>query len=286
MKIIIIVFLLLTVLPVLALRWVNPPTSSFMLQHIIKSRIGKDVESEIYHNWVNWNRISPYASLAVVAAEDQKFPDHWGFDRESISNALQERRQGIRSRGASTITQQVAKNLFLWPGRSFVRKGIEAYFTLLIELMWSKERILEVYLNIAQFGYGIYGVGAAGPIFFGKSANQLNQQECALMAAALPNPLRLRLDRPSHYMYQRALWIIQEMNRLDRINPKPYLQSISKFSNNLSGGLTQKQRVDPSRNQSVTFTNIGFYRIGGGAKDPQRQACIAAAISNLCNGFQ
>jgi monofunctional biosynthetic peptidoglycan transglycosylase len=248
LKIFIITFLLLTILPVLALRWVNPPTTSFMLQHIIKIRTGKDVDSGIYYDWVGWNRISPYAPLAVVAAEDQKFPDHWGFDRESISKALDERRKGIRSRGASTITQQVAKNLFLWPGKSFVRKGIEAYFTLLIELMWSKERILEVYLNIAQFGYGIYGIGAAGPIFFGKSALQLNQQECALMAAALPNPLRLRLDRPSNYMRQRALWIIQEMNRLDRIYPKPYLKSLSKVGDDLSGSLAQQKRIDSRGN--------------------------------------
>ena len=237
-KISIVVLLLSTILPVLTLRWVDPPTTSFMVQHMIKTRGEKRVDTGIYYSWVNWNNISPYAPLAVVAAEDQKFPSHWGFDRESISKAWQERRQGIRSRGASTITQQVAKNLFLWPGKSFVRKGAEAYFTILIELLWSKERILEVYLNIAQFGDGIYGIGAAGPIFFGKSALQLSRRECALMATVLPNPLRLRLDKPSSYMRQRALWIITEMNRLDHINPKPYLKSISKRVHNLLSGLT------------------------------------------------
>lgn len=225
-KIAIIAFLLVTVLTVLTLRWVTPPTTSFMLQHTIKVRWDKRHGSQIRYRWVDWNKISPQAPLAVVAAEDQKFPSHWGFDRESIKEALQERRQGVRFRGASTITQQVAKNLFLWPGQSFIRKGVEAYFTVLIELLWSKQRILEVYLNVAQFGDGVYGIGAASKIFFRKSPRQLRRSECALMATTLPNPLRFRLNQPSDYMRQHAAWILSEMDRLDRINSKPYLYKI------------------------------------------------------------
>lgn len=227
-KITIIAFLLLTILPVLILRWVDPPTTSFMLQHTIKARWDKRHGSRIRYRWVDWNKISPQSPLAVVAAEDQKFPFHWGFDRESIKEAWQERRQGVRFRGASTITQQVAKNLFLWPGQSFIRKGVEAYFTVLIELLWSKQRILEVYLNVAQFGDGVYGIGAASNLFFGKSPRRLRRSECALLATALPNPLRFSLNRPSDYMRRHAAWILSEMDRLDRIDHRPYLRKLYK----------------------------------------------------------
>lgn len=223
-----IVLLIVTVLPVLILRWVDPPTTSFMLQHSLKARWSSRDHKRVSHRWEDWKNISRYAPLAVVAAEDQKFPLHWGFDRESIAQALEERRKGIRYRGASTITQQVAKNLFLWPGGSFIRKGVEAYFTVLIELFWSKRRILEVYLNIAEFGDGVYGVGAASRKYFRKTPRRLRRGECALLATVLPNPKRLRLDRPSSYMHRRAARILFEMTRLESIDKKAYLYKLYK----------------------------------------------------------
>jgi monofunctional biosynthetic peptidoglycan transglycosylase len=218
--------LLVTILPVLALRWIEPPTSAFMLQKRFKTWWNDRDAFEIRYQWVNWKKISRHAPLAVVAAEDQKFPSHWGFDRQAIAEAWQERAEGVRVRGASTISQQVAKNLFLWPGKSFIRKGIEAYFTVLIEILWPKQRILEVYLNIAEFGNGVFGIGAASKTFFKKLPHRLNREECALMAAVLPNPARLRLDRPSSYVLSRSYRILEEMDRLNRMNKKPYLYNL------------------------------------------------------------
>ena len=206
-----------TVVPVIALRWFPPPTSAFMLQQYVLSRWNNQHDIHIHYRWVDLEKISPHAVQAVIAAEDQKFSNHWGFDREAIVEAWEERRKGTRIRGASTITQQVAKNLFLWPGKTFVRKGIEAYFTVLIEALWSKSRIVEIYLNIVQLGRGVYGISEAGKIFFGKAPSDLNRKECALIAAALPNPLRLRIDRPSEYMRQRTQQILKEMSRMGRI---------------------------------------------------------------------
>lgn len=223
---ILIALVTLTVSPVVALRWIDPPTSAFMLQYKLNSLWNKHNSVILKHRWEDWRRISPHAPLAVVAAEDQKFPYHWGFDRQSIAEAWDQRRRGVRFRGASTITQQVAKNLFLWHGKSFVRKGIEAYFAVLIELCWSKQRILEVYLNIAEFGKGVYGIGAASRRYFHKIPFRLRRHECALLAAVLPNPKQMRLDRPSGYMIQRAESILEEMNRLDRIQPRPYLHTL------------------------------------------------------------
>ena len=225
-KIALIVVVTASLLPVAALRWIDPPTSAFMLRHRVQSLWNEQLSKNIAYRWVDWKKISPFAPLAVVASEDQKFPSHWGFDTESIAEALEDREKGIRSRGASTITQQVAKNLFLWPGRNFIRKGLEAYFTVLIEMLWPKQRILEVYLNIAEFGNGVYGIRAASNIYFNKSPLRLSRGECALMAAVLPNPLRLRLNRPSAYMRNRARWILSEMDRLDRISATPYLHGL------------------------------------------------------------
>ncbi|HHP7234527.1 MAG TPA: monofunctional biosynthetic peptidoglycan transglycosylase [Desulfobacterales bacterium] len=205
---------------VLPLRWIDPPSSAFMLRQFYGA------EKPVHYQWVDLEQIAECAGLAVVAAEDQKFPNHWGFDRESIADAWQEHRRGTRVRGASTITQQVAKNLFLWPGRSFLRKGIEAWFTVWIELLWPKRRILEVYLNVAQFGPDVYGVQAAGRRYFGKTARELNRSECALLATVLPNPNRMRLSRPSPYMRKRAEWIRGEMERLDRMYDRPYLNNL------------------------------------------------------------
>jgi monofunctional biosynthetic peptidoglycan transglycosylase len=164
--------------------------------------------------WVSLEQISPNAAVAVIASEDQQFPFHAGFDFDSIRDAVRASERGKRLRGASTISQQVAKNLFLWPGHSFVRKGLEAYFTVLIETLWPKERILEMYLNVAQFGAGIYGVQAAAETFWHKPARRLGSAEAALLAAVLPNPLRLHAERPSRYVLARREWILGQMRDL------------------------------------------------------------------------
>jgi monofunctional biosynthetic peptidoglycan transglycosylase len=201
-------------LVVLLLRWVPVPLTSFMLQDRIAALRSGGKDHSFEHDWVAWEEISPNAAVAVVAAEDQKFAYHLGFDVESIDRAMKEAKRGRRLRGASTISQQVAKNLFLWPGQSWVRKGFEAWFTLLIEALWPKQRILEVYLNSAEFGRGVWGVEAASQRFFGKPAKRLSRQEAALLAAVLPNPKRFRADAPSGYVRQRQAWILQQMSAL------------------------------------------------------------------------
>jgi len=189
-------FALASVACVLPWRWIAPPTSAFML----RERWLRG--AEIRRHWVPWSGISPHLAIAVVAAEDQRFPGHRGFDLESISKALRERRP--RQRGASTISQQLAKNLFLWPGRSLVRKGLEGYLTLLLEGLWPKRRILEVYLNVVEFGPGIFGAAAASQLFFDKPARELTPGEAALLAAVLPGPKRMSAARPSRYVRERA----------------------------------------------------------------------------------
>jgi len=179
-----------------------------------------------YHTdfrWVSLEDVSANAALAVIASEDQQFPFHAGFDLNSIREAVRASEHGKRLRGASTISQQVAKNLFLWPGHSFVRKGLEAYFTVLIEMLWPKERILEMYLNIAQFGDGIYGVQAAAMRFWHKPALRLSAVESASLAAVLPNPLRLHAERPSAYLLTRREWILAQMREL---GGPPYLRAL------------------------------------------------------------
>ncbi len=207
-----IVSIALSVLLVGSLRWVDPPTSSFILQRHWEGWL--DGEARVYHQWVPWTGISTSVPLAVVAAEDQRFPVHWGFDLTEIQHALAERDTTGRVRGASTISQQVAKNLFLWSGRSWVRKGLEVYFTVLIELSWPKRRILEVYLNIAQFGDRTFGVGAASERFFLKPPSALTLRQAALLAAVLPNPVRMRVDQPSAYVRGRAANIHRQARQL------------------------------------------------------------------------
>jgi monofunctional biosynthetic peptidoglycan transglycosylase len=198
-----------TVLPVAALRCVPPLTSSFMLERRFLAR-GERACAAIDYHWVARREISPELAIAVVAAEDQRFSAHAGFDVDSIERALRER----RGRGASTISQQVAKNLFLWPGRSLVRKALEAWFTVWIEALWPKQRILEVYLNVAQFGRCTFGAGAASADFFGKRPAALSGAEAALLAAVLPNPVRRRVDAPSPHVRARAARIEREVQRL------------------------------------------------------------------------
>ncbi len=202
-----------SLLAVLALRWIPPLTSGVMVERRIDAWVSGTPYSLDYR-WTPWTRIAKHAGLAVIAAEDQHFPTHHGFDVESIQQAIDAHEKGERLRGASTISQQVAKNVFLWSGRSFVRKGLEAYFTVLIELMWPKRRILEVYLNVAEMGPGVFGVEAASQRYFRKPASKLTASEAALLAAVLPNPIRLRANRPSAYVEGRRAWILQQMDQL------------------------------------------------------------------------
>jgi monofunctional glycosyltransferase len=210
----IIAWLLVTVVPVVLLRWMPPLTSAFMLEARIEALRARDGDYRTDYHWVSLERISPNAAIAVIASEDQTFPFNYGFDFQSIRGAVRAAQRGRRLRGASTISQQVARNLFLWPGRSFVRKGIEAYFTVLLQALWPKERILEVYLNVAQFGRGIYGVEAAAQRFYHEPAARLSAGQAALLAAVLPNPVHWRVDRPSRFVAWKQQWILSQMRNL------------------------------------------------------------------------
>lgn len=204
----------LSVVMVVGLRWINPPTSSFMVQRHIEAWWNNEDDFELEYEWTDWEEISDYAKVAAITSEDQRFADHWGIDMEQVEKAIEENRKGKNLRGASTITQQTAKNLFLWPGQNFIRKGIEAYFALLLELLWPKQRILEVYLNIAEFGNGIYGVQAASNRYFNTSADRLSMIQSALMVTALPSPRKYNLANPSSYMIRRRNWNLQYMHYL------------------------------------------------------------------------
>jgi monofunctional glycosyltransferase len=207
-------WIVLSVGAVLALRWFDPPTSAFMIrERLIAPRTNAKADA-IRYRWVDWTNTSPHVKVAVIAAEDQNFPAHYGFDLKAIDEALAERQRGRRIRGASTISQQVAKNLFLWPEQSWLRKGLEAYFTVLIEMLWPKQRILEVYLNVAEFGRGVYGVGAAADVYFHKRASRLSEYDAALLAAVLPSPKRMRVNAPSSYVRSRQQWILGQMRGL------------------------------------------------------------------------
>lgn len=202
--------LLCCVLVVLALRWVHPWRSAFMLE-ASAAALGSAERYDTRYRWVDLEDISPQAAIAVIASEDQQFPFHMGFDFKSIREAVRHNAKSRHIRGASTISQQVARNLFLWQGGGYFRKGIEAGFTLLIEALWPKERILEMYLNIAEFGRGTYGVEAAAQRYFHKSAKRLNRYDSALLAAVLPAPRRYRVEAPSAYVQQRQNWILGQM---------------------------------------------------------------------------
>ena len=206
-------WVVLTCLAVLVLRWVHPFTSAYMLEAQAHAALARNWRYRTDYEWVNLEEISANAAVAVIASEDQQFPFHAGFDFKSIRESVRASEHGKKLRGASTISQQVAKNLFLWPG-GFVRKAFEAYFTVLIEALWPKERILEMYLNIAQFGEGVYGVEAAAHHFYHKPAARLTSSEAAVLAAVLPNPIKMRVDRPSAYVMSRRDWILGQMRDL------------------------------------------------------------------------
>jgi len=207
-------WLALSCLVVIALRFVPPWTSATMMERRVEAFVGGEKDFDFRHRWVPWSAISPQVGIAVVAGEDQKFPFHHGFDVDAIQDAIDAADEGKRLRGASTISQQVAKNLFLWNGRSFVRKGLEAWYTVLIETFWPKRRILEVYLNIVELGDGIYGVGAASDAFFHAPPSRIGPAQAARLAAVLPNPRRYRVDAPSPYVQRRTAWILQQMGQL------------------------------------------------------------------------
>ena len=207
--------LLLSVLAVLAMRWVDPWSSAFMLDARVDAWFDDDKRPfQLRQSWRDYRYISRELALAVVDAEDQRFPDHNGFDFRQIQKAMDDAEAGRRARGASTISQQVAKNLFLWSGRSWTRKALEAWFTVLIEALWPKQRVLEVYLNIAEFGRGIYGAEAAAQAFFRKPAARLTRAEAARLAAMLPNPKQRRADAPSRYVLRRQQEIEIQMAAL------------------------------------------------------------------------
>lgn len=206
-------FVLVSAGMVLAYRWLPPPTSAFVLARRIDGWTGAAPSLPIRRQWVPQSRVAPELFLAVVAAEDQRFPEHYGFDLKAIEQALDERDNG-KVRGASTISQQVSKNLFLWSGRSWLRKGLEVWFTALIELSWPKRRILEVYVNFAEFGDSVYGAQAAAQEFFGRDAAQLNAAQAARLAAVLPSPKRYSAVRPGPYVLRRQQWIERQMRQL------------------------------------------------------------------------
>jgi monofunctional glycosyltransferase len=209
---------------IILLRWIDPPFTITQLSSWVSG-------DGLKRDYVNYDEMSPNIRLAVIASEDQLFPDHNGFDIENIKKALESNKKKKRIRGASTISQQVAKNVFLWQGRSWFRKGLEVYFTFMIELIWGKERILEVYLNVAEMGKGIFGVEAASQKYFKKPASKLTRTEAAMIAACLPNPKKYVVNPPTRYITRRYPWILTQMNNLesdpdvdrflDKPEPKP-----------------------------------------------------------------
>jgi monofunctional biosynthetic peptidoglycan transglycosylase len=196
------------------LRWCPAPTSAFMLYRHFEDLVDDQTFKSIDYTWVSSEKISSNASAAVIASEDQRFFQHSGFDLDSIQSSIDVYMDGGKLRGASTISQQVAKNLFLTPSKSFLRKGLEVWFTILIEIMWTKERILVMYLNIAEFGDHLFGIEAASRHYFGIPAKQLSRAQAALLAATLPNPIVLHANRPSNYVLKRQHWILRQMQNL------------------------------------------------------------------------
>ena len=210
----VIFFFASTILAVVAYRWLPVYVTPLMVIRCAQ-QVGHGETLRLHHHWVPMDSMSKYMPVAVIASEDQRFLEHHGFDFDAIDQALKERQSGKRQRGGSTISQQTAKNVFLWPKASWVRKGLEAYFTALIELIWGKHRIMEVYLNSIEMGDGIYGAEAVAQLHFGHPASELTRSNCALIAATLPNPLRFSSKEPSTYMLKRQTWIMRQMKHID-----------------------------------------------------------------------
>ena len=209
LKKVVLILFVAQLLYIILLKWIFPPVTITQLGSLMSG-------DGLSRDYVRIKKIDKDMRLSVIAAEDQLFPDHSGFDWKSITKAIEyNKRKPGRVRGASTLSQQTAKNVFLWQGRSWIRKGLEVYFTAMIELVWGKQRILEVYLNIAEMGEGIYGVEAAAQAYYGKSATSLSRKEAAQIAACLPNPKKYKVKPVSKYVAARSRWIIRQMNHLE-----------------------------------------------------------------------
>jgi len=209
LKRILLIIFISQLLYIILLKWFFPPVTFTQLNSLLSGE-------GLYRDYVRMDDIDRDMRLAVISSEDQLFPDHNGFDWKSIKKAMEyNQRKPGRVRGASTLSQQTAKNVFLWQGRSWMRKGLEVYFTAMIELIWGKERILEMYLNIAEMGEGIYGVEAASQTYYGKSAATLSRKEAAQIAACLPNPKKYKVKPVSKYVAARSRWVIRQMNNLE-----------------------------------------------------------------------
>ncbi|MFK8027795.1 MAG: monofunctional biosynthetic peptidoglycan transglycosylase [Gammaproteobacteria bacterium] len=201
------IFIVVSFIIVLPFRWVNPPVTMVMIDRCMHA---SHDEFTLKQEWLNWGQIPKHAASAVMASEDQLFVVHHGFDFSSIVDSLKSLGSGKKLRGASTISQQVARNVYLWTGRSWLRKGLEVWFTILIELMWNKQRILEVYLNIAEWGEGVFGLQAASYYHFGQAAADLSPMQTALLASSLPSPLKYNPAAPSQYLLDRARWNLEQ----------------------------------------------------------------------------
>jgi monofunctional biosynthetic peptidoglycan transglycosylase len=204
-------FIVVSLVIVVPFRWLNPPVTMVMADRYFSSTSDS---FELQQQWLTWDEIPKQAALAVVASEDQRFPMHYGFDVDAIISVVKSAGDGKQVRGASTISQQVARNVYLWTGRSWIRKGLEAWFTLLIELTWGKQRILEVYMNIAEWGEGVFGVQAASQYHFGKSANNLTAMQMALLASSLPSPLKNKPAKPDQHLRDKAKWNLKQQKSL------------------------------------------------------------------------
>lgn len=209
-------FLAISLVWVLIYRFINPPITFLMLQRAVERKIdGKDLK--IDKSWIRIEDVSTNLKRAAIAGEDINFLNHRGFDFKAMETAFEKNKKGKKVRGGSTISQQTAKNVFLWPGRSYIRKAFEAYFTVLIELLWGKERILEVYLNVIEMGDGIYGAEAAVQNYWGKSASSMSKSQAALLVAVLPNPLRWSPARPTRFVYYKQGLILRNMRSLKKL---------------------------------------------------------------------
>lgn len=215
-KKVVLYFFIISIALTIIYRFVPPPVTFLMLQRVVEQKIDGD-KIKLERDWVPIEDISTFMQRAVIASEDQHFITHWGFDLEAIEKAYNSNKKSKRVKGGSTISQQTAKNIFLWPARSYIRKALEAYFTILIEVFWSKERILEVYLNSIEMGKGVYGIEAAAQHYFNKSAKELSKRESAAIAAILPNPIKWSASKPNAYIQKRQFRILKKMKYI----PKP-----------------------------------------------------------------
>lgn len=214
-----VLILLATVAFVGSFRWINPSVSAYMI-HEDWQELGVE-RYDLTHYWNDYDELPDHLKWAVIASEDQQFYDHHGFDIESIKEAWEDLQEGTRTRGASTISQQVARNMFLWPDQSWVRKGLEAVLTVMVEVIWPKERILEVYLNIAEFGPGLYGIGKASQEYFGNAPSQIEPDASARFAAVLPEPKRMRVEPPTPFVEERSKWILAQMSHITGVSYLP-----------------------------------------------------------------